>query len=123
MNTLLNAIASQNGTTPYGLLKNKTFTIDGRTKSGWSEEQLLPNGTANRVPWVIISEPMVVMHLKDKTSLPGILARAVGSAVSRYPVALLIPCHRVIGTDGRLHGYAGGTDKKLWLLKMENNRF
>ena len=69
MNTLLNAIASQNGTTPYGLLKNKTFTIDGRTKSGWSEEQLLPNGTTNRVPWVIIYEPMVVMHLKDKTSL------------------------------------------------------
>ena len=65
----------------------------------------------------------IARQLKEKTNRPGILARAVGSAVSRNPVSLLIPCHRVISADGRLHGYAGGTDKKLWLLKMENNRF
>lgn len=46
-------------------------------------------------------------------------ARAVGGAVARNPVSLIIPCHRVVGADGSLTGYAGGTDKKLRLLKLE----
>lgn len=48
-------------------------------------------------------------------------ARAVGGAVGRNPISLIIPCHRVIGADGSLTGYAGGTDKKAWLLDMEQN--
>ena len=59
LNTVLNAIASKNGTTAYGLLSGKSFTIGGETKSGWSSSYLLPNGTSNRVPWVIIYEPML----------------------------------------------------------------
>ena len=46
-------------------------------------------------------------------------ALAVGSAVSHNPVSLIVPCHRVIGTDGSLTGYAGGTDRKSCLLRME----
>ena len=46
-------------------------------------------------------------------------AQAVGGAVGHNPISLIIPCHRVIGTDGSLTGYAGGTDKKLRLLTME----
>ena len=65
MNVILNGIAQKSGTTQYGLLKNKTFTIGGVTKSGWSSEYLLPSGTTNRVPWVIVYEPIVKMHLKD----------------------------------------------------------
>lgn len=45
--------------------------------------------------------------------------RAVGSAVGRNPVSILIPCHRVVGSDGSLTGYAGGTEKKQALLKLE----
>lgn len=45
--------------------------------------------------------------------------RAVASANAQNPVSLLIPCHRVIGSDGRLHGYAGGLDRKAWLLSFE----
>ncbi len=46
-------------------------------------------------------------------------ARAVGAANARNPVALAIPCHRVIGADGSLTGYAGGVERKRWLLAHE----
>ncbi|KWW29097.1 MAG: methylated-DNA-[protein]-cysteine S-methyltransferase [bacterium P3] len=47
-------------------------------------------------------------------------AQAVGGAVGRNPVALIIPCHRVVGSDGSLTGYAGGLDRKRWLLQLES---
>lgn len=46
-------------------------------------------------------------------------ARAVGGAVAHNPILILVPCHRVIGSDGRLTGYAGGTARKLALLQLE----
>ncbi len=45
--------------------------------------------------------------------------RAVGQANARNPIAIIIPCHRVIGTNGKLTGYAGGIKAKEWLLKHE----
>lgn len=45
--------------------------------------------------------------------------RAVGAANGLNPVAIVVPCHRVIGADGRLTGYAGGIDRKRWLLAHE----
>lgn len=47
-------------------------------------------------------------------------AQAVGSAVGHNPISIIVPCHRVVGTDGSLTGYAGGLDKKMYLLKHEN---
>ena len=46
-------------------------------------------------------------------------ARAVGAAVGRNPLAIVIPCHRVIGADGSLTGYASGLERKRWLLELE----
>ena len=46
-------------------------------------------------------------------------SRAVGHANGRNPVSILVPCHRVIGANGKLTGYAGGIDKKEWLLNWE----
>lgn len=46
--------------------------------------------------------------------------RAVGAANGRNPVAIAVPCHRVIGKDGELTGYAGGVKRKAWLLHHEN---
>ena len=45
--------------------------------------------------------------------------RAVGGAVGRNPVSVIVPCHRVVGRDGSLTGYAGGTNRKLALLELE----
>lgn len=45
--------------------------------------------------------------------------RAVGAAVGRNPVSIVVPCHRVLGTDGSLTGYAGGLDRKTALLRLE----
>ncbi|SFN50568.1 methylated-DNA--[protein]-cysteine S-methyltransferase [Xenorhabdus japonica] len=48
--------------------------------------------------------------------------RAVGMANSRNPISLIVPCHRVIGHDGKLVGYTGGLDIKGWLLEHEKSR-
>ena len=49
-------------------------------------------------------------------------ARAVGMACNKNPILLLIPCHRVVGSNGSLIGYAGGLDAKAWLLELERNK-
>lgn len=47
-------------------------------------------------------------------------ARAVGAAVGRNPWSIIVPCHRVVGADGGLTGYAGGLDRKIALLQLES---
>ena len=49
-------------------------------------------------------------------------AQAVGGAVGHNPISIIIPCHRVIGADGSLTGYAGGVERKASLLKLESNK-
>lgn len=46
-------------------------------------------------------------------------ARAIGGSVSRNPLSIIIPCHRVLGAAGQMTGYAAGIDKKMWLLEHE----
>ena len=48
--------------------------------------------------------------------------RAVGAAVGRNPVSIIVPCHRVVGSDGALTGYAGGLQRKTALLQLESSR-
>lgn len=50
---------------------------------------------------------------------PAMGAQAVGGAVGRNPISIIVPCHRVVGAHGSLTGYAGGINRKLWLLKRE----
>lgn len=49
-------------------------------------------------------------------------AQAIGGAVSRNPISIIVPCHRVVGADGSLTGYAGGIERKRELLKLEKER-
>lgn len=51
---------------------------------------------------------------------PHMAAQAVGNAIGHNPISILIPCHRVVGTNGSLTGYAGGTERKLALLQIEH---
>lgn len=51
---------------------------------------------------------------------PTMSAQAVGGAVGHNPIAIIIPCHRVLGSNGKLTGYAGGIDRKIKLLELEN---
>ncbi|MDB5894289.1 MAG: cysteine methyltransferase [Rhodoferax sp.] len=56
--------------------------------------------------------------LSERIGLPNAV-RAVGTAVGRNPVSIVVPCHRVVGADGSLTGYAGGLERKATLLRLE----
>ena len=60
----------------------------------------------------------IAKKLKGETNNP-VFVRAVAGAVGRNPISLIIPCHRVIGSDGTLKGYAGGIERKMALLELE----
>lgn len=95
------------------------------------------NAKPRRLPRLSISQGTPFQHRvwevlqsipQGKTTTYGDIARAIGSpravravgaAVGRNPLSLFIPCHRVIGRDGTLTGYAGGLQRKAWLLKHE----
>ncbi len=56
------------------------------------------------------------------TGKENMSAQAIGQAVGSNPISILIPCHRVVGAKGQLTGYAGGIDKKIWLLRHEGQQ-
>ena len=60
--------------------------------------------------------------IAKKHRIISMSAQAVGGAIAHNPISLVIPCHRVIGTNGKLTGYAGGLDKKEWQLNMEKRK-
>ena len=58
--------------------------------------------------------------IAKKRGLKRMSAQAVGGAVGHNPISIIVPCHRVVGSNGNLTGYAGGIDKKVELLRMEH---
>lgn len=76
-------------------------------KKVWSELLKIPYGET-------INYFELAVRLGDSKSV-----RAVGTANGRNPLAIVIPCHRLIGAGNKLTGYAGGLDRKLWLLEHE----
>jgi len=88
---------------------------------------LKPAGTEfQRAVWSALSsiafgETVSYAHIAKKIGRPSAV-RAVGAANGQNPIALIIPCHRVIGADGSLTGYGGGLSKKRWLLDHENSQ-
>ncbi len=79
-------------------------------KQVWTELQQIPFGTTTTYG-----------EIARKLGDPG-ASRAVGLANASNPVAIIIPCHRVIGADGNLTGYAGGLWRKRWLLTHESGQ-
>lgn len=78
--------------------------------------QAIPYGT--KITYGELAEKAALILGKDRMS-----AQAVGWAVGHNPVSVIIPCHRVLGADGSLTGYAGGTELKKYLLRLEKIPF
>ena len=97
----------QPGTLPAMQLTGTPFQ-----KCVWSLLAQIPHGETTT--YGALAKEAAQQLGKEKMS-----AQAVGGAVGRNPVSILIPCHRVIGKDGSLTGYAGGIEKKEALLKIE----
>lgn len=85
---------------------------------------LAPVGTEfQRRVWVATSaikfgETATYGEIARKIGAPN-AARAVGGALNRNPLAIVVPCHRVVGSSGKLTGYDGGVDRKAFLLNLE----
>lgn len=74
-----------------------------------------------RIPYgQTITYGEIARQLAEKQGRPRIAAQAVGGAVGHNKISIIIPCHRVVGTNGSLTGYAGGIDKKVKLLEWEH---
>ena len=86
---------------------------------------LKPEGSEFRIKvWKILcgiayGETLTYGEIASEIS-PTMSAQAVGQAVGHNPIAILIPCHRVLGAKGKLTGYAGGIDRKMRLLDLED---
>lgn len=66
-----------------------------------------------------ITYQQIATKLEEQNRAKKGSARAVGGAVGHNPISIIIPCHRVIGTNGDLTGYAGGIERKIQLLRLE----
>ena len=90
---------------------------------------LAPQGTAfQKQVWKLLltipygqtcSYGDIAREIARQTGKEKMSAQAVGQAVGSNPISILIPCHRVVGAKGQLTGYAGGLEKKIWLLRHE----
>lgn len=120
-------IALENASAPKSLLRalkgyfsgdlGQLATIKWRTggtsfqRNVWTALQTIPAGRTSSYG-----------ELAIRLSVPN-AARAVGLANGANPISVVVPCHRLIGADGSLTGYAGGLERKQWLLKHEGAAF
>lgn len=61
----------------------------------------------------------IAARMAERMGLASMSAQAVGGAVGHNPISIIVPCHRVVGANGKLTGYAGGIHRKEWLLALE----
>ena len=100
----------------------KTTTFEREIKAG----KILPGMSFNEKVWALTARipPGQVRTYADIARELGTKGyRAVGNALNRNPYAPAVPCHRVVGSNGSLTGFAGGIDKKRELLKGEGIQF
>lgn len=80
--------------------------------SVWKILQQIPYGKT-------VTYGEIAKRLAEERGLPHMSAQAVGGAVGHNRISIIVPCHRVVGSDGSLTGYAGGIDRKAGLLRLE----
>lgn len=99
------------GKAPDFTPKLRMITTDFR-KTVWEILLSIPFGQT-------MTYGQIAATVAERKGIPRMSAQAVGGAVARNAISLVIPCHRVIGADGSLTGYAGGIDRKIKLLALE----
>lgn len=97
--------------TPPMSLKGTAFRM-----AVWEILQTIPFGQT-------ITYGEIAAKIAQQKGAAAMSAQAVGNAVGHNPIAILIPCHRVVGAKGDLVGYAGGLERKFQLLRLEGSRF
>lgn len=114
-------VRSYGGNTPRILKQLREYFDGQRRRFYWKD---IPRGTAfqqlvwrycQKIPYGSTTSYSALAERMGN----GRAFRAVASALSKNPTLLVIPCHRVIGSDGRLKGYAGGAKAKKWLIYHE----
>jgi methylated-DNA-[protein]-cysteine S-methyltransferase len=97
--------------------KRKKFTVP--IKQSGTDFQLQVWNQLGKIPFGHLSSyEEIAVRLKDKKN-----ARAVGSANGRNQISIIVPCHRVVGKNGDITGYAGGLWRKKWLIEHEQYYF
>lgn len=94
--------------------KRKDFNLDIKIKK-YTDFQLKVWDELLKIPY---GEKVSYKYIAEKINNPKAV-RAVGGANNKNPIAIIIPCHRVIGANGKMVGYAEGVDKKEFLLRLE----
>lgn len=103
----------------YFLGNRKAFDLKLKFNEG-TDFQISVWRSLSEIPY---GEKVTYKYIAEKINNPKAV-RAVGGANNKNPIGIIIPCHRVIGSNGKMVGYAEGIDKKEYLLKMEErNRY
>jgi methylated-DNA-[protein]-cysteine S-methyltransferase len=117
-------VEEQVGAQPFDACRRQIGEyFDGRRRG--FELPLEPEGSQfQRRVWIEIAripygETLTYAQLAARAGAPG-SARAAGAATGRNPHTIIVPCHRVVGSDGSLTGYAGGVPRKMKLLELED---
>lgn len=73
-----------------------------------------------RIPYgEVVTYGDIAREMAARMGWKSLSGQAVGGAVGHNPISIIIPCHRVVGSNGSLTGYAGGIETKRWLLERE----
>lgn len=113
--TILSSLLQEMNAYLFGLLKNFTIMVDWQVLDGFQARVL---AQAAEIPF---GEVMTYGEIARAIGQPG-ASRAVGRALGANPMPVVIPCHRVIGSDRQLRGYTGGLGKKHFLLTLEGHK-
>ncbi len=129
LGSLKEEVTERNEEPVFGSVKSWLDRYFAGERPQTDELDLSPEGSAFRkTVWKILCEipygelttyGKIARELTDAYGFEKMSAQAVGGAVAHNPISIIIPCHRVVGTGGSLTGYAGGIEKKIWLLKHE----
>ncbi len=111
---VLSDLIQEMNTYLFGLRKSFSVDVD------WEVLEKFQSRVLKRTAEIPYGEVMTYGQIAREIGQPG-ASRAVGRALGSNPMPVVIPCHRVIGSDGHLRGYTGGLEKKVFLLTLEGH--